>query len=229
MFVQENKEEGSFQEKVPVKAFLSNLKPAFSNPQIWKCGFYTGFLNLPLMIISAMIGNLYLTHVLHFEPLKASLITSMISFGTIVGSPFYGFLSDFFQRKKVWMILGTVLSLVSFFLVMTLNSPDLKTMMILFFALGFFSASQVLGYPMIADSSSKELQGTSMGLAALIIMGLAFIGQPLTGWLIDRTSSAGSYNFQYALMIFPVGFLVSLWIAFSLKEPSYELVEETLT
>ena len=100
------------------------------------------------------------------------------------------------------------------------------TMMVLFFSLGFFSASQILGYPMIADSSSKELQGTSMGLAAVIIMGLAFVGQPLTGFLIDKASSNGSYDFSYALMIFPIGFLVSLWLAFSLKEPSYKMVQD---
>ncbi len=226
IFVEENKAEAATKENTSVKVFLSNLKPAFSNMQIWKCGFYTGFLNLPLMI-SAMIGNLYLTHILHFDALNASLITSMISFGTIVGSPCYGFLSDFFQKKKTLMIAGTVLSLVSFFMIMVLKSPHLITMMTLFFSLGFFSASQVLGYPMIADSSSKELQGTSMGLAALIIMGLAFVGQPLTGFLIDRASSNGSYDFNYAMMIFPIGFLVSLWLAFSLKEPSYsKAVEE---
>ena len=78
---------------------------------------------------------------------------------------------------------------------------------------------------MIADSAPKELKGTSMGLAALIIMGLAFVGQPLTGFLIDVASSGAGYDFTYALMIFPAGFLVSLIISCLIKEPSYELVE----
>ncbi len=226
LFVDENKEESSLREKSSVRDFLSNLKPAFFNAQVWKCGFYTGFLNLPLMIISAMIGNLYLTQVLHFSLLQASLVTSMISVGTIVGSPLYGFLSDYFQTKKVLMMLGTLFSLASFFMIMIVKSPSLFTMMTIFFSLGFFSASQVLGYPLIADSAPKELRGTSMGLAALIIMGLAFVGQPLTGFLIDMSSTAGSYNFTYALMIFPVGFIVSLFMAFSIKEPTYVLAQE---
>lgn len=225
-FVEENPLAITERGKTSVKTFFLNLKPAFFNSQIWKCGFYTGFLNLPLMIISAMIGNLYLTQELHFDLLTASLITSMISVGTIVGSPAYGFISDFLGRKKVWMIAGTVLSLLSFCLIMTSKTPSVFAMMTLFFALGFFSASQVLGYPMIADSSPKELKGTSMGLAALIIMGLAFIGQPLTGYLIDLASSNGTYNFNYALMIFPIGFIVSLLIAFSLKEVSVSIEQE---
>jgi MFS family permease len=227
IFVEENKEASILRENIPIRTFLSNLKPAFANAQIWKCGFYTGFLNLPLMIISAMIGNLYLTHVLHFELIYASLITSMISFGTIVGSPCYGFLSDYIQRKKNLMIGGTLLSLASFFLIMTVESPTLITMIALFFALGFFSASQILGYPMIADSAPPRLQGTSMGLAALIIMGLAFIGQPLTGFLIDKASVDGTYNFQYALLLFPIGFLISLGMALSVKEPTYQIAKES--
>lgn len=226
IFVEENKAEVVIKKQSSVKMFFADLRPAFFNVQVWKCGFYTGFLNLPLMIISAMIGNLYLTQVLHFNLLHASLITSMISLGTIIGSPLYGFLSDFFQSKKLLMMIGALLSLASFFLMMIVKSPSLFTMMSIFFSLGFFSASQVLGYPMITDSAPKELKGTSMGLAALIIMGLAFVGQPLTGFLIDMSSTAGSYDFTYALMIFPIGFVISLWMAFSIKEPTYTLASE---
>jgi MFS family permease len=99
--------------------------------------------------------------------------------------------------------------------------------MTLFFLLGFFSASQVLGYPMITDHAPKHLKGTSMGVAALIIMGLAFVGQPLTGFLMDTAGSGEGYNFHYALLLFPLGFLISLGAAFSLKEPSYHLASNS--
>jgi MFS family permease len=222
-FIEEN--EKTARVKTPVKDFLGNLKPAFFNSKIWKCGFYTGFLNLPLMIISAMIGNLYLTKALGFSLMHASLITSMISLGTIIGSPFYGFLSDFLQKKRMLMIGGAACSLISFVLILLAEEPSLFAMMSLFFSLGFFTASQVLGYPMITESAPKELTGTSMGLAALIIMGLAFIIQPLTGFLIDIASSSEKLNFTYALMIFPIGFFISLLLSFSLKD-SKELVPE---
>ncbi|MBM3198109.1 MAG: MFS transporter [Chlamydiae bacterium] len=206
---------------------FSFLRHAFMNRQVWKCGLYTGFLNLPLMIISAMIGNLYLQNALGFNTLEASLVTSMISLGTIVGSPVYGFCSDFFRKKKVWMILGSILSLSSFFLIWIVQAPSVTTMAWLFFALGFFSASQVLGYPMITDSAPPERRGTSMGLAALIIMGLAFVGQPLTGLLIDLASSAEGYSFSYALMLFPIGFVISLGMALSLQEKTEPAWQKT--
>lgn len=227
-FIEENTQEKNPTEKQPIKDFLLSLKPAFASLQVWKCGFYTGLLNLPLMIISAMIGNLYLTQVLHFDLLSASMITSMISLGTIVGSPLYGFFSDFFQRKKIWMILGALCTLLSFTLLMTIKSSNMPLMMSIFFSLGFFSASQVLGYPMITDSAPKELKGTSMGVAALIIMGLAFVGQPLTGFLIDIASKGTGYNFTYAFLLFPIGFLISLGLAFSFKEPKLQLAKKII-
>jgi len=222
LFVKETAGKPAEKEKTSLKEFFRSAKAAFSEGQVWKCGFYTGFLNLPLMIISAMMGNLYLTRSLGFDLLDASLITSMISVGTIVGSPCYGFLSDFFQRKKILMVSGAILSLASFFFIVTLKNPSVALTAAGFFALGFFSSSQVLGYPMIADSAPEKLKGTSMGLAALIIMGLAFVGQPLTGVLIDMASSPSGYDFTYALMIFPIGFLVALTVATSLKEVAFK-------
>ena len=226
LFVHEKQDSIASRSKLSIQEFFSELKMTFSNAQVWKCGFYTGFLNLPLMIISAMIGNLYLTQGLHFDTLSASWITSMISFGTILGSPCYGFLSDLYQNKKIWMIVGSLLSLSTFSTLFFIDHPSLFSMMAIFFSLGFFSASQVLGYPMITESAPKKLKGASMGLAALLIMGLAFIGQPLTGFLVDIASTKSGYNFTYALLIFPVGFLISLITSCFLKEELPETARE---
>lgn len=205
---------------------FAGIRKAFCNSQVWKCGLYTGFLNLPLMIISAMIGNLYLQKSLHFTALEASFTTSMISLGTIIGSPCYGLCSDLSQRKRVWMILGCLCSLATFLLIWTTSTSSVIAMTILFFALGFFSASQVLGYPMITESAPNDLKGTSMGLAAVLIMGLAFVGQPITGMLVDYATLQGKAPFSYALALFPIGFLVSLLMAFFVKESKEPVLQE---
>ncbi len=218
IFVHQNKLENEIKPHLSIQNFLQKMKPAFLNSEVWKCGFYTGLMNLPLMIISAMIGNLYLTEVLKFSLLDASLITSMISMGTIVASPLYGLLSDITQKKKPWMLLGALFTLLSFFVMMNVENPSMEMMIAIFFSLGFFSASQVLGYPMITNSAPEDLKGTSMGVAAVIIMGLAFVGQPLTGLLIDMASHDGVYDFDKALLIFPLGFIISLALSFIMKE-----------
>ena len=67
-----------------VKTFFKEITPAFSNIYTWKGGVYTGLMNLPLMIISAMVGNLFLTRVHGLRLIEASMVISMISFGTII-------------------------------------------------------------------------------------------------------------------------------------------------
>jgi len=201
------------------RVLFQQLRMALGNGQVWRCGLYTGCLNLPLMLISAMMGNLYLTQVMHFDLREASWIASMISLGTILGSPLYGFVSDYMQRKKTWMSLGAFLSLVVFALILWVQTTNVWIEAGLFFSLGFVSASQVLGYPMIVESSPETLKGTCMGVAALLIMGLAFILQPITGMLMDwHRAGDGLYNFTYAMMIFPVAFFVALVMVYFIRE-----------
>ncbi len=207
--------------------FWTGIKQAFSNIQTIFCGLYTCFLNLPLMIISAVWGTLFLTQVHHLQMLKASMIVSMICIGTIVGSPIYGWVSDKMGNRKGPMFFGAVTStlVIVAILLVPLNSEALLT--VLFFALGFFTSSQVIGYPVITESSPKHLTGTSMGVAAVIIMGMPAALQPITGrlldwgWdgtMVDGVPFYSMADFAAAFSIFPIGFLISLIILGFIKE-----------
>ncbi len=204
-------------------SFRKELFSSASSGQTWKCGLYTGLMNLPLMIISAMIGNLYLTQVRGFELVEASWITSMISLGTIVGSPLYGFLGDFGKRRPMLMLYGAALSFALFLFIIFVDNLTSLSLAALFFALGLFSSSQVLSYPIIAESAPQKLKGTSMGVAAIIIMGLALIGQPMTGYLLDWSHFGDSQiyskqDFLRALIIFPISFFISAMLSWQIKD-----------
>ena len=51
---------------------------ALSNRQNWYGGIYTSFLNLPIMLLGALWGNLYLTQVQHLSVEEASYVITMI-------------------------------------------------------------------------------------------------------------------------------------------------------
>jgi hypothetical protein len=118
-------------------------------------------------------------------------------------------------------------------LIMTIKSPTEGMLTVLFFMLGLSTSTQVLGYPMITESNPKELTGTSMGVAAVIIMGLAAILQPLSGRLMDSGWDGrmvggipcyALHDFLTAFMIFPIGFVVSLIMTFLIKESKLSTV-----
>jgi MFS family permease len=229
LFVFDSANEMNRQKTAPVKLlFWEGLKRSVFNLQNVSCGFYTCLMNFPLMVIGAVWGSLYLTQI-HGVPLtRASLIVSMICMGTIVGSPIFGYFSDLTRLRRPWMAIGGVLSFVIMCLILGLPHLNEGMLTLLFFALGLFSSSQILGYPTITESNPKELTGTSMGIAAVIIMGLPMIAQPLSGYLLDLgwdgfmsngTPIYSRANYMTAFSMFPVGFLIALISSYIIKEP----------
>jgi|JI10StandDraft_1071094.scaffolds.fasta_scaffold22214_1 MFS family permease len=207
--------------------FFQGVKRSILNFHNICCGLFTSFLNMPLMVISAVFGSLFLTQVHHIELTTASTIVSMICMGTIVGSPLFGWASDKIGRRLPLMVFGALSSIALFPLILYLPHPTPQTFAALFFALGFLTSAQTLGYPAITENNPKELTGTSMGVAAVIIMGLPALIQPLAGklldWNWDRTMVDGTpfytaSDFHLAFLIFPIGFAISLLTLLKLKD-----------
>ncbi|GAB4187875.1 MAG: MFS transporter [Simkaniaceae bacterium] len=220
--------EGSSREAAPKRLFFSEIKQCLKNKQNFFAGIFTGLMNLPLMLLGAMWGTLFCHQIHHMTMAQAASISSMICLGTIIGSPIFGRLSDGLQQRKSFMLAGNILSLILFLYILYFAYPiSAFRLSSLFFLLGFFSSSQIIGYPVITESNPKHLTGTSMGIAAVIIMGLAAIAQPLSGilmhhqWNGAQTEGLPIYslkNFQMGLLIIPIGFILSLFAVLSLKE-----------
>lgn len=207
--------------------FLQGLKRSVLNGHNICAGLFTCFLNMPLMVISAVFGSLFLTQVHGIDLTTASTIASMICMGTILGSPLFGWASDKIGQRLPLMIFGGITSILLFGLILYLPHPSAKLFAILFFALGFLTSAQTLGYPAITENNPKELTGTSMGVAAVIIMGLPALIQPLSGRLLDwnwngtMVDGAPFYSasdFHLAFLIFPIGFAISLLTLLKIKD-----------
>jgi len=186
------------------------------------------------MVLGAVWGSLFLTQIHGISLSHASFIVSMICMGTIVGSPLYGFISDSTTLRRPWMLLGALLSSIVMLSILLLPHPTEPILTLLFFLLGLFSSSQILGYPVITESNPSHLTGTSMGVAAVIIMGLPMLAQPLSGFLLDSgwdgktiggTPLYTLSSYLSAFSIFPIGFAISFLAAFFIKERKQALVK----
>jgi MFS family permease len=222
-------------ESLHALGFWKGIKQAVSNAQTWLCGIYTSLLNLPIMLLGALWGSLYLMQVHHISAEDASLATSMIFIGTIVGGPVIGWISDHLGLRRLPMLVGGVLSLIVVFSIMYLPQPSLKLLLVLFFALGFFTSSQVISYPVIAESTPKSLTGTSMGLASVLIMGGGALFQPIFGGVMDKFWDGTIINgvhqytlasFQPAMMILPIAFGIGLLAALFIRETHCKAMSE---
>lgn len=188
---------------------------ALANPQNWLAGLYTSCLNLPIMVICALWGASYLQVVHHLSEITASNVVSMIFIGSILGCPLAGGLSDHSGRRKPLMIMGAVATFVT--VIVLFLSVDLSdiTLSILFFMLGLFTSTQVISYPLIAESNRTGNTGAATGIASVIIMGGGGVGQVLFGWLMQHHASVATQqytvaDFQFAMWMFPVATIAAL-------------------
>lgn len=209
---------------VPLK---TALKQIISNKQNWFFGLYTSMLNLPIFLLAQTWGSLYLIQSHHISQTQASYLTSMIFLGTIIGSPMIGWFSDFIARRKLPMYIGAFVSLAIILLIMYQNNLSMTSLMILFFSLGFFTSSQIIGYPAISESNNIETTGGALGLASVLIMGGGALFEPLFGWLMEinwdglHINGAPVYShsdYLTALLIMPAAFVLAIIVTWFSRE-----------
>lgn len=206
--------------------FLESIKLAAKNIQNWLAGTYTSLLNLPVFVLGAFLGSLYLEQVHHLSSMDASYVSSMIYFGTIFGSPTIGWLSDRIGLRKLPMLFFGVLSLIVMLMIMLVTTWSYSSLLVLFFLLGFFTSAQIISYPLIAESNPSSITATATSIGSTIIM-FGGLSQPFTGWLLDlhwdKTMLHGSPfytygNFTFALSILPIAFVFGLLAALFIRE-----------
>lgn len=206
--------------------FWPALGKALLNKQNWLGGLYTSLMNLPIFLLGAMWGSLYLVQIHGLGRTQASFATSMIFIGTIVGSPVVGWLSDRLGLRKLPMIVFAVLSLVVILIVMFVPSLSLFSLLVLFFAIGLFTSAQIISYPLIAESNPRALTGTAGGIASTLIMA-GGISQPLFGALmglywnhqyVNHLPVYSNHDFLLAMSMMPIAFILGLIAALLLRE-----------
>lgn len=208
IIVQDQPAESLVSKPKETAAIIPGFVRALKNKQTWLAGLYTSFLNLPIMVLCALWGASYLQVVHNLSEMGATNIVSMIFIGSIIGCPLVGWLSDSQGRRKPLMIIGaitTLLTVIPLFLNIPLSATQLS---ILFFALGFCTSTQVISYPLIAESNSPEHIGAATGMASVLIMGGGGVGQVFFGFMMQQhaglTTNYSIADFQFAMWIFPL-------------------------
>lgn len=205
------------------QAESSNFLQALTNPQNWLAGFYTACLNLPIMVLCALWGASYLQVVHGLSEVSASNAVSLILVGSIIGCPIAGWLSDFMERRKPLMIIGALGSLVVVSLLLMDIALSKTALSALFFTLGILTSTQVISYPLVAESNPQSNTGAATGIASILIMGGGGVAQIVFGSLMQWHAREGSsvYNsadFQFAMWMFPIAILLALLAVLCAKE-----------
>lgn len=207
--------------------FLKSLKLSYLNWQNWLSGICANMMNLPVFILGAIWGAVYLEQTQGFTKTEASIITSMLFVGTLIGSPVIGWFSDRINRRKVPITMGAFFSLIIVAYIIYGPHHSFDTLLGLFFLLGFISSAQIINYPLVAEKNPSVLTATSVSVVSFnVIAGGAFF-QPIVGWLLDknwdgtlinnvRVYSISDYHQAFSVLI--IGFVIALVCLLFIKE-----------
>ncbi len=204
------------------------LRIALGNAQNYLAGIYTSFLNLPIMVLCALWGTAYLEKVHGMNEIAATQIVSMIFVGSIIGAPLAGYISDAMGERRKPMIIGGLLTFIATLALPFSFKLSYSMLSILFFAIGLFSSTQVIAYPMVAESNSAETTGSATAVASCLIMAGAALAQMIFGKLLDwhwsglimhgqRWYSVADY--QSAMLLFPVSVFIGLVAVYLAYDP----------
>lgn len=208
----------------PHQSLTAKLRKILVNTQVWSVGAYTATNYASIILLGAFWGTTFL-RIKGLPHTKAALIASMVWLGMAVGSPLFGKASDYFKRRKFFLILASFCGLVGTSAILYLNFSNQIFLSIAFFLTGCAGAGQALAFPTVAEHFSPKFKGAVMGFnnTACMIFG-AFI--PLLVSSIVQTLSLleGSQTLTYTafvqgLSIMPIFFIISILIAiFGIKE-----------
>lgn len=203
------------------------MKKSYLKIGNWLCGCYTSFMNLPIFLIGGGgFGALFLEQAKHLSTLQASYPPMMIFFGTVIGSPLAGWISDAMGRRKLPMQLGAVIS-IALIMAIIYTPASLLLYSVLFFLLGLISSTQIISYPTVSESNPKMLTATCVSVVSFSALSGGAIFQPFFGFLmdhygdfkiIDNIHIYTANTYQHAMLVMPITMLIALFATFFIRE-----------
>jgi len=207
--------------------YWRSFRLAFSRWQNWLGGIYACLMNLPVIILGGLWGVMYLVKAQGIPIASAPEITQMLFLGTIVGSPLIGWISDTVRLRRAPMVVGALMSVMAVIvLVGSVNLPEVS-LLALFFFIGFLTSSQVLSYSVVAESSMPAITAMSVSVVNISVQGGLALFEPVFGFLMDlhhrvilhsQTHVYTRSDFDWAMMLFPVGIVIAALAAIALDE-----------
>ncbi len=201
------------------KSLCGNLKIAFKNPQNWLAGLAGSLNNLPIFLLGALWGVPYLMSVERLSNTEAGLVSGMLYFGTMVGSPLMGMISDGLKRRKLPMLAGILLSIVIIEICLNLQHVSLLVWCLVFFLLGMTASAQVLAYPIVAESNPHPVISTATSIISIQMLLGGAISEPLFGYILDKMGGGNSpMAYEAAIKILPIAFVLAFIVALFIRE-----------
>jgi MFS family permease len=202
------------------------LKGLFKTKQAWVVAIYSASVYVSIAVMAAVWGTDYLQAV-GLSQKSAAYMLSIAWIAYAIGCPVFGFLSDLTKRRKPFLVLCSVLGLLSMSLILYGKFTAQSTYEVLFFLLGLAATGQNIGFAAIAENANANIKASALGLNnALITLSGAVL--PLAVASLISKASGGSdaqhlslHAFTFGLSLLPAAYLTSLIVSIFFFKETY--------
>jgi predicted MFS family arabinose efflux permease len=204
-----------------------DLKTVCRNPQIIRT-IIIGFLGAGGVMAFGGLWYLPFAESSGFPLLQADRLDSILMLFMGLGMTAAGWISDRLRRRKTIIVVGLIISLVVILALILMVKPPLwiETGLVAILAVASASFFAML-YVMIKESVPAHLGTTASGVVNTTIYAGMALQQYLPGWILSLESGPARgaahtpiIDYQWALMIYPPGILISLLVSLKLRETS---------
>lgn len=201
------------------KSLINHMVFLLKKPIFWHIALIGLCLFMPTTIFASLWAVKFLGDV--FNVKHAANFSSLIFLGWAVGSPIVGIIkSKQILSDKKQLVFGSLMAFIAVFVLLYLPGIAKDNLTIIMFAFGFFSSVEILAFDLNHIISGPALCGTAVALTNMVVMLGGFV-QPFVGYLLDAGSNKiGIYSlqdYQLALCIIPISFLISFLLSLLLK------------
>lgn len=210
--------------------FVKSFKTIITQGQTWSLGVYSFTNWAPALIFPALWGVPYLMGKYGIPNTTAAFANSMVWVGVGLFSPLLGWLSDKYQRRKLFLSAATTLGLIASSLLLFAPRLPYSFVCILLFFIGCASSGNLLCFAVAKDINRPSVVSAAMGFnnMAVVLSGAVF--QPIVGWVLSKlwqgTMEHGAplyttSNYTMALSCVPICYLVGLLVSIFFIRETY--------
>lgn len=209
------------------KDLIRGIGVVICNPQSWLNGFYAGLIYMPTVAFGEAWGTPYLIQTKGFTLSQAGFAGTCLFIGWVIGGVLVGRISDAISLRKPIMISASLISAITFALVLYLPSiTPLQCNIVLFFY-GVANSGLIASYALSGEINPPQVSGVSVSFCNLISVLLGAFCIPWIGYVLDSFGGVidargvsvypvDAYNIVFSL--FPAGFILSGFISMFITE-----------
>ena len=222
--------------RIHIHTIRYSLKNVLGKSQSWWLSGYSGLAFAPVMVFGGLWGVSFTMGAFDLNQTEAAQAVSLIFIGFAAGAPFFGWFSDWLDKRRIIMFWGTVVSLISISAFIYYPGLSTFTAAFLLFVFGFSISSFLLCFTMIQELCSIALAGTAVGFMNAFDALLSALSDPITGklldlgWdgtIVDGTRIFSQETYKFAFLMIPACLIISLLLLTRVKETHHEHVTPT--